>query len=489
MSDAERQAQRLLRRIARDSNLLLATRPFSATPAGHPVAVAAEALARRLGALPAHPASPRAIAVDVVTGEATLGGAPLRSRPDADARLDWAAAHMPVSRALAAELADGGAARGLRIGVAMTLEPKTATLALLLREAGAELSVYAHPDETDPAVAAALRARGLTVDADATLTGVAERDAALGFLGRGLDVLMDDGSHLIRLAHEALPDAVAAWVGATEETTSGLTPLRAMERAGVLRTGVMAVNDAATKSLFDNRYGTAQSCVFAIADLLDAVGGAVCDQPTVVVGYGPVGQGVAAYLAALGAAVTVVERDAVRALQAIHDGFPVASLADAAPAALLVSATGVPGTLPASAVAHAAVVAVAGGVPGEVDAAAIASATQAVAPHVDRLPHGGLLLAKGGCINVVAAEGNPIEIMDLSFATQLAALAELLDTRPGTGVHPLSEAAVARVAREASTALGVPLGAAPPAPTEHGEVTAAAAPDWRSPRYVRGGTS
>lgn len=482
MPDPSLEAERLLRRFARDTNLLIAGRPMRVEGDGA-VAEALSAMLAGMGArLSTSDAGVAADAADTVVfdvdlGTIMLGGSPLPDRGDAAGRLDFAAAHMPVTRAIADELEASGDVRGLSIGVSLTLEPKTANLALELARAGATVAVYAHPDETDTAVAEALRERGIAVDADASLAPHEERAAALAFLRRGFDVFVDDGSHLTRLAHEE--GLNGAWIGATEETTSGLTPLRLMDAAGILTTPVVAVNDAATKTGFDNRYGTGQSCVLAIADLLDSAdeGGAgvtVRDQPALVIGYGPVGVGVAAHLRALGAQVRVAEADPVRALLAAHDGFETGAAAVLAPGALVISATGVAGTVPAAMIRDARAVAVAGGVPGEI---VWDGELESVADHVDRLAGTDtLILDRGGCINVTAAEGNPIEIMDLSFATQLAAIRELVETRPGTGVHALSAAAVAHVARVAAKAAGIPLA---PALT-----TTPASADWRSPRFL-----
>ncbi|WP_084105960.1 adenosylhomocysteinase [Demequina sp. NBRC 110056] len=493
--DPQREAERLLRRFARDTNLLIAGRPMRVQGSG-PVAEALVSMLAGMGARVdldggGEDGGGDAVAFDVTTGAITLGGRPLPDRGDAGGRVSFAGAHMPVSTALARELAAERCVAGLRIGVAMTLEPKTANLALLLRDAGAEVAVYAHPDETDPEVAAELRARGIACDADATLAPEQERAAASAFLERGFDVLVDDGSHITRLGHEL--GLAEQWIGATEETTSGLTPLRAMGRA--LAVPVIAVNDAATKTGFDNRYGTGQSCVLAIADLLDDAGVSVRDQPAVVVGYGPVGVGVAAHLRALGARVAVAEIDPVRALLAAHDGFAVVSSDDAgtserfgddvAEGALVVSATGWPATVGATQIRRAAAVAVAGGVPGEIDldgALEGGDVLEPVAPHVERLRDAGtLVLDRGGCINVTAAEGNPIEIMDLSFATQLAAVRELVTGRRGPGVHALSRDAVDHVAAVAARERGVPL-------VTGGSSAPAAAGDWRSPRYRATGT-
>ncbi|WP_061961669.1 adenosylhomocysteinase [Demequina flava] len=506
MTDARAEAERLLRRFASDTNLLIAGRPMRVEGSG-PVADALRAMLVAMGArvaagIPDGPPSndsrgdddaSEIVAFDVASGAITLGGHATGHRGDAAGRLDFAAAHMPVSTAIAAEFAARGTVSGLSIGVSMTLEPKTANLALLLASAGADVAVYAHPDETDPAVAQALRDRGVPVDADPDFTPAQEREAALRFIDRGFDVLVDDGSHVTRLAHEERPDQVKRWIGATEETTSGLTPLRTMHAAGLLGTGVVAVNDAITKTGFDNRYGTGQSCVLAIADLLDAAGVSVRDQPAVVIGYGPVGVGVAAHLRALGAEVRVSEIDPARALLALHDGYEVGPADALGAGALVVSATGWRGTVGPELVDRAAAVAVAGGVPGEiswdgelgpvrdVDGGGGGAGAGATVPHVERTTTGTLILDRGGCINVTAAEGNPIEIMDLSFATQLAAIAEVVDSRPGVGVHPLSQAAVDHVAATAARVRGVTL-------EPRSNPASAPETDWRSPRYAAGRT-
>jgi adenosylhomocysteinase len=469
MVGARDEAERVVRDFARRTNLQLAGRPFRVSRPDA-VGASARALLTALGGLEVGTDS-TAPGLLEIGDEVLLDGAPVPNRGDASGRIDFARAHMHTSVAMAERLRESGTVSGLRIGVAMTLEPKTANLALLLRDAGAEVAVYAHPDETDPEVAAALAGRGVAVDADASLSGAAERAAALAFLERGFDVVMDDGSHLIRLAHEVAPHLVARWIGACEETTSGLTPLRAMEADGLLATPVIAVNDAATKTSFDNRYGTGQSCVFAIADVLDAAGITLRDQPALVIGYGPVGQGVAAHLRAFGATVAVSEADPVRALLAAHDGFEVGPAADLHHGALVISATGAPKTMTVSEFSSAVALAVAGGVPGEIDLRDVTF--EPVAPHLERVG-ATLILDRGGCINITAAEGNPIEIMDLSFATQLSALEYLVTERLGLGVHPLPADAVNRVARLALAARGLH---AEPAPAS-GTVT-----DWRSPRY------
>lgn len=417
---------------------------------------------------PVAPARPGVLAVPVLSDDVFLvsAGRDPEDDPAAEARLRWARRSMPVSRAVATELRDGGLLHGTRIGVAMVLEPKTAVLSLLLRDAGAEVVVYAHADETDDAVAEALRSAGLVVHARSTATTVEQKALALAMLDSRPHVLLDDGSHLIRLAHQERPEWLSTMLGAAEETTSGLRPLRVMAARGTLGIPVVAVNDARTKTFFDNRYGTGQSTVFAVLDLLDALpsdehrvrpGGAA-----VVAGFGHVGEGVALVLGALGFRVTVAETDPVRALQALFAGHAVAPLVDAVrDADLVMSATGVADTIDLStlrACADGAVVAVAGGVEHEVavDGALADGAERAtVGRKVERLSwpdgHGVLVLDGGACINITAAEGNPVEIMDLSFAAQLGAVRMLLERgdeldRDVVPIDPAVDEATARTA-------------------------------------------
>jgi adenosylhomocysteinase len=300
------------------------------------------------------------------------------------------------------------------------------------------------------------------------------------FLDTKPEFLIDDGSHVIRYAHEHRPDVFEHLIGAAEETTSGLRPLRTMAEQGALRIPVIAVNDARSKTLFDNRYGTGQSCVFAILDLVPTD---LRRATAVVIGFGDVGAGVAHHLRALGATVVVVEKDAVRALQATFDGYEVRDIIGAAAVAdLLVSATGVPNTITVDALRGAkddCIVAVAGGVEQEValDAAVAAGAELAPAGRdVETLTFPGgastRILSHGGCINVTAAEGNPIDIMDLSFAVQLQAVRQFFESDPPSpGVYPLRDDLDREVA-------AIALGREPEAPNETNETG-----DWHTTRF------
>lgn len=386
-------------------------------------------------------------------------------------RIAWAREHMPVTRDLARALGAGSGLAGIRLGLCLILEPKTAVLALALREAGATVSVFAPGNETDPEVALALAAAGVRVLARPGSTPEQERAAALELLDEAPDYLIDDGSNLIRLAHTDRPNILATLRGAAEETTSGLRPLRVMAEAGELRVPVIAVNDARCKTLFDNAHGTGQSSVFAILELLarERPGIPFAGTRALVIGYGPVGRGVARFLTGLGAIVTISEVDPVRAAEATYDGLALGALAaEAGRNELIISATGIKNTLPLdvlSACADGTYLAVAGGVDEEIALADARAAGARREPHAEqheilRLPGGPWLnlLAGGDGVNYTAGEGNPVEIMDLSFGVQLSALAQLHTGAPlAPGVHPLSRAADDAVAAAYLAAQNLPL--------------------------------
>ncbi|WEK61843.1 MAG: adenosylhomocysteinase [Candidatus Microbacterium colombiense] len=392
-------------------------------------------------------------------------------------RIAWARTFMPATTALAAELTASGRVRGVRIAVSDVLEPKTATVALLLAEAGADVAVSCVGRDTDDAVAAALVHAGIPTYAQRSADAAQDRENALALLDHHPEVIVDDGASTIRLAHTDRPGILPAMAGATEQTTSGVRPLRTMERLGELRIPIVAANDARTKSLFDNAHGTGQSVVLAVADLLDDSWAGL---DVVVAGFGRVGSGVARHAAALGARVTVSEVDPVAALQAAFAGYRVQPLADAVPhAQVLISTTGIAHTVTAAhlhRLPDGAAVAVGGGVHQEIslqqarhEGAVEVSRDGAVS--VLRMPSGRhvRVLDDGHCINVSAAEGNPIQVMDLSFGVQLAAVDHLLSQRGilTPGVHLLPIAADDRVAALALAAFGGGLDVVSPAQREY----------------------
>ncbi len=328
----------------------------------------------------------------------------------------------------------------------LVLEPKTANLALALQHAGAQVSVHCRGRLTTDAVARALEAAGLQVYAERAATQDRDIELARGFFQTRPDILLDDGAELIRMAHREYPDLVEDMLGAAEQTTSGIRALRAMHEQGALKLPVIAVGDSRITYLFENVYGTGQSCVMALLDITNLQ---IAGRVVMVVGYGWVGQGVARHAAALGARVVVSEIDAVRALQALHDGHRVQSLSDAAPHAEIVfAATGVAGAVTRAHIEgmqDGVILCTAGGGAFELPMDylnALGTATE-VRPSVTEYstPVGKtvLVIGQGDCLNCSDAEGNPIEVMDLTLSLQ-ALVAERIAaegrSRP-PGVYPV----------------------------------------------------
>jgi adenosylhomocysteinase len=381
--------------------------------------------------------------------------------PAGEQRIAWVARHSPVLNGLArARLADG-ALRGRRVAVVVHLEAKTAYLASLLAEAGAEVvAAGSNPGTTQDAVAAALVARGIEVHA----THGASSDEFVGDLLAAADaepdIVVDDGAELTGRILEHRPGLVGRLRGVTEETTTGVARLRALEAAGRLPFPAIAANDAACKHLYDNRYGTGQTTVEAILRLTNllAAGKELC-----VVGYGWVGRGVARYAAGNGARVTVVEIDPVKALEAYMDGHRVAGPEGLADADLVVTATGGVGVLSRDALAllkDGAVLANAGHDDREIDVEALGPGEE-VRPGVTRHELGGgrhvYLLVQGRLVNIAGGDGHPVEIMDLSFSVQGLAAHLLASVELPPGVQPFPEELDREIARTKLESLGVTL--------------------------------
>ena len=341
-------------------------------------------------------------------------------------KLGWARAHMPVLEAVRARFADERPFDGLTIAAVLHVEAKTCALALALQAGGATVRLAAsNPLTTDDDTVAAVRADGVETHA---VRGESLDDYRAGLetlLDREPDVIIDDGADLVALVHERQRER-GRLRGSTEETTTGVTRLRALEKAGRLLFPAIDVNDAMMKHLFDNRYGTGQSTVEGIVAATNLV---VAGKVAVVAGYGWCGRGVASRLRGLGAEVVVTEVDPVRALEARMDGFAVRPMLEAAKRAdLIVTVTGRPGIVRGE---HFAVLkdgcllANAGHFDVEVaktDLERLSTAHRTVRPNVEeyRLSNGrrAYLLAEGRLVNLAAAQGHPVEIMDLSFALQ-----------------------------------------------------------------------
>lgn len=388
--------------------------------------------------------------------------------PEGERKIEWVAIHSHTLNALKRSRLDDGSLRGRRIALAIHLEAKTAYLAWLFQEAGAEVTVTgSNPFSTQDDVAAALVKRGLRVHA---LHGV---DAAtfdrhlLQTLDSRPEFIVDDGAELVTRLHQHRPQLLPGVRGASEETTSGIIRLQAMQREGALKIPVIAANNARCKQLFDNRYGTGQSTLTAVMSATNLL---IAGKTTVVAGYGWTGRGLAFYARGFGARVTVVEVDPVKALEALADGFAVMSLAEAAPLGdLFLTATGSIGVLRREhfqRMKDGALLANAGNYAHEIDVPALrqlAREQHEVRRHVTEyvLRDGRRLhlLAQGALVNIVASDGHPIEIMDLSFSVQALAVHYLAqhadELKPGVVALP-DEIDVA-IARTRLELLGVQL--------------------------------
>src|SRR5438105_603819 len=258
--------------------------------------------------------------------------------PVGEQRIAWVARHSPVLNSLARAKLGDGTLRGRRIAVVVHLEAKTAYLALLLAEAGAEVvAAGSNPGSTQDAVAAALVARGVEVHATHGASEEEFEGDLLAAADADPEIVVDDGAELTVRIVERRPELVPRLLGVTEETTTGVARLRALERAGRLTFPAIAANDAWSKHLYDNRYGTGQSTLAAILRLTNLAG---AGKEFCIVGYGWVGKGLARYAEGAGGRVTVIEVNPVPALEAHMDGHRVAGLEGLADADVVITATG-----------------------------------------------------------------------------------------------------------------------------------------------------
>jgi adenosylhomocysteinase len=385
--------------------------------------------------------------------------------PAGSRKIDWAATWAPVlGRVRARFLADGTVKRR-RIGVILPLEPKTAYLAVMLAEAGAHVALACPAALVKDDVAAAVAERGVEVFARSDADHNDERTFFAEVLARGPEVVIDDRAELIRMAHSTHAQALRHLVGAAEQTTSGVRELRAMEREGALRVPCIASNDARSKYLFDNRYGSGQSVMQAVMDTTNLL---MAGKIILVVGYGWVGKGIARRARGAGARVVIAEVDAFAALEAHHDGFDVMPVLEACRQAdLVITATGTRGALGIDAIERlkdGAIIANAGGIDDEFNVPELAD--QALEVHEVRRnvvqyrlqeDQSVFVLGGGRVVNLSAAEGHPVEIMDLSFAVQALAVAHLLvhADELGPGLHPLPAEIDERIVRDKLDALDI----------------------------------
>jgi len=359
-------------------------------------------------------------------------------RPSGQLKIEWVADHMPVLKAVAAEAQrtlGPAPLGGIRIAACLHLEAKSAKLLLTLRDLGAEVfACGSNPLSTQDDVVAALAAEpGITIFAWHAATPAEYQSFVRMAAASGPSIVVDDGADLITMLHTEFPNLTSAIVGGSEETTTGVIRLRAMEKDGTLAFPVLAVNDTPMKRIFDNKYGTGQSVWDGI---LRTTNLAVAGRTVVVAGYGFCGKGVAMRAAGLGARVVVTEVDAVAANEALMDGFTVLPMAEAAPIGdIFITVTGCCRVIRAEhmqVMKDGALLANAGHFNVEVDLGDLAAqcapgdGPRRVRPNVDEyLTADGrklYLLAEGRLVNLAAGDGHPSEVMDLSFALQALAV-------------------------------------------------------------------
>jgi adenosylhomocysteinase len=343
-------------------------------------------------------------------------------------RIEWADRQMPVLAQIRERFAAERPLQGIRVSACLHVTSETANLMRTLAAGGADVALCAsNPLSTQDDVAASLVAdHGIAVFA----VNGEDSESYYRHIEAAVDhrphVTMDDGADVIGVLHSTRQDQLGEIMGGTEETTTGVIRLRALERDGKLGFPIVAVNDANTKHLFDNRYGTGQSTIDGI---LRATNVLLAGRTFVVCGYGWCGRGIADRARGLGSHVIVVEVDPLRALQAVMDGFRVMPIADAARVGdLFVTATGDKHVLRSEhfeLMKDGAILANTGHFNVEIDIPALrklAGAVSVARPLVEQFDLSGgrrvFLLAEGRLVNLAAAEGHPAAVMDMSFANQ-----------------------------------------------------------------------
>jgi adenosylhomocysteinase len=353
-------------------------------------------------------------------------------------RIEWAAREMPVIRLIRERFAKERPLAGLRVSACLHVTTETANLMLALRDGGAQLALCAsNPLSTQDNAAAALVAiHGIPVHSIRGEDDETYYRHIHSVLDQKPQVTLDDGADLVATLHKKHRDLLEGVIGGTEETTTGVVRLRAMAGDGALAYPIVAVNEADTKHLFDNRYGTGQSTLDGITRATNVLW---AGKNVVVCGYGWCGRGVAMRARGLGAKVIVTEVQPVPALEAAMDGFQVMSLAEATPIGdIFITLTGDINVLDSQhfqAMKDGAILANSGHFNVELNIKALEEMSETkrgIREHVEeyRLMDGRrlYLLGEGRLINLAAAEGHPASVMDMSFADQ-ALCVEYLATR------------------------------------------------------------
>ena len=373
-------------------------------------------------------------------------------------RIEWASRQMPVLKLIRQRFATERPLEGIRISACLHITTETANLALTLKEGGADVILCAsNPLSTQDDAAAALVEYGIPTNAIKGEEEVTYYKHISTALDHKPQLTVDDGADLVTTLHTKRSELIKNVIGGTEETTTGVVRLRSLERAGKLKYPLIAVNDAPTKYLFDNRYGTGQSTIDGITRATNILW---AGKKVVVCGYGWCGRGLALRAKGMGSQVIVTEVEPIRALEAVMDGFQVMPLSEAARLGdIFITVTGdknVIGKDHLQMMKDGAILANSGHFNVEIDIPALESLSdskQRLRPFVDEytLKDGRrlYLLGEGRLINLAAAEGHPASVMDMSFADQALCLEYIVKNRGKLEpkVYPVPEEVDKQVAR------------------------------------------
>ena len=388
--------------------------------------------------------------------------------PGGRKRIEWAERDMPVLRLIRERFATERPLDGIRIVACCHITTETANLARAIKAAGADAVLIAsNPLSTQDDVAAALvKEYGIPVYAiKGESTETYNRHVRMA-LDHKPNLIVDDGSDVVATMVREYPGLMPSIIGTTEETTTGLVRLRALEKTGKMTWPAIAVNDAQTKHFFDNRYGTGQSTLDGVIRATNLL---LAGRNLVVVGYGWCGKGVAMRGRGMGANVIVCEINPIRAIEAVMDGFRVMPINDAAPLGdIFITVTGNRHVidLPHFQKMHdGAVVANSGHFDVELNLVALGEASEArenIRPFVEEYKLKGsgkrvIVLGEGRLINLAAAEGHPASVMDMSFANQALSCEYLVKNRGklSPGLHLLPEEVDNEIASIKLAAMGI----------------------------------
>ncbi len=380
--------------------------------------------------------------------------------------IEWAAREMPVLKLIGERFAEEKPLKEVRISACLHITTETANLALTLKGAGANIVLCAsNPLSTQDDVAAALVAHGIPTNA---IKGEDEETYYKHIntaLNNNPELTVDDGADLVTTLHTKRTHLMKNIIGGTEETTTGVIRLRSLEKSGGLKYPIIAINDAQTKYLFDNRYGTGQSTIDGITRATNILW---AGKKVVICGYGWCGRGIAMRAKGLGSHIIITEVDPLRALEAVMDGYQVMPLIEAAKIGdIFVTVTGdkyVIGKAHFQIMKDGAILANSGHFNVEIDIPTLESMAgnkRRIRPFVDEYTlnngHHLYLLGEGRLINLAAAEGHPASVMDMSFANQALCLEYMVKNKEKLElkVYPVPEKIDKQIARLKLHSMGI----------------------------------